>query len=466
MIFCFDLGCFMKIIHYALGFPPYRTGGMTKYCLDLMEEQTRAGHTVGMLWPGAIQSFHEPLKIKRHKPERLPGGSMVQNFEMINSLPIPMLDGIREIDAFMRPVEAQVLHAFLSKNEIDAIHVHTLMGFPKELIEQADKLNMKTVYTTHDYFGICPKWGLIQKGTICVDDHNCVDCIECNKTALSLKQLQFLQSPVYRKMKDLRVTQWLRMRHNNRLYAENTTATPVKAVMSDETMRQAEPYRRLRGYYLDMLTRFDVLHFNSTNTRNVFAKYFDVSPNEKIITITHRNIFDRRKIRTLNGSLRIGYLGPITEHKGFFFLKNVLDSVYARGITAFQMHLFAPYEGEADYLMKHPPYRYDELGDVMDQFDLLVVPSLWYETFGFTVLEALSYGVPVVVTDYVGAKDLIKDGKNGVVSAPTKEGLEQVLIQLIQEPQRVQLMNRYIVEHTEITTMNQHAKRIAMLYER
>ena len=30
-----------------------------------------------------------------------------------------------------------------------------------------------------------------------------------------------------------------------------------------------------------------------------------------------------------------------------------------------------------------------------DETDIMVAPSIWYETFGFTVLEALSYGVPV-----------------------------------------------------------------------
>ena len=46
--------------------------------------------------------------------------------------------------------------------------------------------------------------------------------------------------------------------------------------------------------------------------------------------------------------------------------------------------------------------------NIFDVTDLLVVPSQWYETFGYTVLEALSYGVPVQVTDKVGAKDLVQ----------------------------------------------------------
>jgi hypothetical protein len=30
----------MKILHYSLGFPPYRTGGLTKYAVDLAGEHS------------------------------------------------------------------------------------------------------------------------------------------------------------------------------------------------------------------------------------------------------------------------------------------------------------------------------------------------------------------------------------------------------------------------------------------
>ena len=48
------------------------------------------------------------------------------------------------------------------------------------------------------------------------------------------------------------------------------------------------------------------------------------------------------------------------------------------------------------------------LATVYDGMDVLIVPSIWKETFGFVVLEALSYGVPVIVSDNVGAKDIVK----------------------------------------------------------
>ena len=45
----------------------------------------------------------------------------------------------------------------------------------------------------------------------------------------------------------------------------------------------------------------------------------------------------------------------------------------------------------------------------------LVVPSLWYETFGLVVLEAALRGIPAIVSDSCAARDLIVDGETGLL---------------------------------------------------
>jgi glycosyltransferase involved in cell wall biosynthesis len=44
----------------------------------------------------------------------------------------------------------------------------------------------------------------------------------------------------------------------------------------------------------------------------------------------------------------------------------------------------------------------------------LVMPSLWYETFGLVVLEASAVGVPAIVADTSTARDLVVDGETGL----------------------------------------------------
>jgi glycosyltransferase involved in cell wall biosynthesis len=58
---------------------------------------------------------------------------------------------------------------------------------------------------------------------------------------------------------------------------------------------------------------------------------------------------------------------------------------------------------------------HSEVLDVMLESDVLVLPSLG-EGFGMVVTEAMSCGLPVIVTPNVGASDLVRDGREGFVT--------------------------------------------------
>ena len=54
----------MNVLHYALGFPPYRSGGLTKLCVDLMIQQSKEGKRVALLWPGKMGSLNKKTAVK------------------------------------------------------------------------------------------------------------------------------------------------------------------------------------------------------------------------------------------------------------------------------------------------------------------------------------------------------------------------------------------------------------------
>ena len=68
--------------------------------------------------------------------------------------------------------------------------------------------------------------------------------------------------------------------------------------------------------------------------------------------------------------------------------------------------------------------------------DLFVFPS-GFDTFGMVVTEAMAAGVPVIISDKVGARDLIKDGENGFVMANSDwERLADKIIELGKSPDK------------------------------
>ena len=396
----------MRILHYSLGFPPYRSGGLTKFCLDLMIEQKNEGDEVALLWPGQMGFIDKKIKIKK-RSEYLASKQKIMSFELINPLPISFDEGIRNFDKFTLKGNKDVFFDFLTSFQPDVIHLHTLMGIHKEFLEVAKSLNIKLVFTAHDFFPICPKVTLFRNGKICDSVGNCKKCASCNSTALSINKIQILQSPIYRVLKDSILVKKMRKAHRDNYLSEET------ADNSNKVIGNPFDYKKLRKYYSDILQMMDTIHYNSSITKMVYEKFYTL-PSNTIIPVTHCDINDNRVIKNFNHKiLRIRYLGPASKAKGYYLLKDSLDMLWKKRKDFILDIHFQPTE-KSEYMKIHDRYNYNELKDIFNMTDILVVPSIWYETFGFTAAEALSYGVPVIVSENVGAKDVL-DNQFGII---------------------------------------------------
>lgn len=431
----------MKILHYSLGFPPYRSGGLTKFCVDLMKEQLSSGHEVAMIWPGEISLISRNVSIKRSKQY-----AGIDSYEIINPLPVSYDEGIVDIDAFCKNIDSNVYLDFFCDYKPDVIHVHTLMGLHKSFLISAKKLNIRIVFTTHDFFPICPKVTLFYQGKPCKSFLSCQQCGSCNSTALSLKKIQILQSSIYRNIKDYDLIKKLRKHHRDNFLREDNKDFDVERVGC------ADDYNKLRNFYFEMISMMDIVHFNSSITSSVYSKVCELN-NTVTIPITHGDIFDHRKKKEFSDStLRIRYLGPMGEAKGYYVLIEALNKLWLeRHDFVLDIH-FTPSE-IFPYMRIHSRFTYNELESIFDCSDILIAPSKLYETFGYTVLEALSYGVPVIISSNVGAKDILADGSGIILSEVNTEELYIVIKNLTSG--KLKKMNEVILERQHITIMSE-----------
>ena len=60
--------------------------------------------------------------------------------------------------------------------------------------------------------------------------------------------------------------------------------------------------------------------------------------------------------------------------------------------------------------------------DVIGQAKLLIMPSIWYETFGRTMVEAFSRGTPVLASRLGAMNEIITDGRTGLLFSPGDAG--------------------------------------------
>lgn len=72
--------------------------------------------------------------------------------------------------------------------------------------------------------------------------------------------------------------------------------------------------------------------------------------------------------------------------------------------------------------------------------DLFAMPSV-YDTFGMAVLEAMAAGLPVIISEGVGARDCVQDGVHGVVLGrnPSGEAFAEALGRLMDRDTRLRM---------------------------
>jgi len=74
---------------------------------------------------------------------------------------------------------------------------------------------------------------------------------------------------------------------------------------------------------------------------------------------------------------------------------------------------------------------------------LLILPSIWYETFGLAVIEAFAFGVPVAVSDIGPLPSIVSHGVNGVVFKPGDAvSLLHRVRELWEQPARLEQLGR------------------------
>lgn len=407
----------MKILHYLHGLPPVRDGGLVKYALDLAQGEYESGNDVQLLVPGGFNRwFKGQTKIKTKRWKQFTCHYITN--------PVPVTEGkkIEYVDLLCKQNNFDVFLSFLKRISPSIIHLHSFMGIECTFLEAAQQLEIPVVFTTHDYYGLCPKVNLFGDGQNC-EQNDWKRCDSCMGAAVLEKSIIWKHSNLYRVLKTNKLFCWLEYSPKMlpyKLYAKKMLSK-IKEIAKNlfeknneesELVKCSEnKYDLLREYYTKMYKLITCFHFNSRQSKCVFESHLGNLKGE-VIPITNRRIKDNRKIYEYSGKLKIGYLGSGQQFKGYQYMKEALDAMYESGKTEFECHVyFNSQDFGCPYLRRHKPYKEEEMEAVFRNMDVLVVPSLCRETFGMVVLEALSYGVPVIISSYVGAKELLDENQ-------------------------------------------------------
>lgn len=146
-------------------------------------------------------------------------------------------------------------------------------------------------------------------------------------------------------------------------------------------------------------------------------------------------------------ALTVGFVGRFTEVKGAHVLVEAVRNLPANVDLALHLYGIAQTESDESYLqrLKHKaegdsriqfcgPLTEENRTDAFATFDVLAVPSLWFETGPYTVLEAFAADLPVLGSNHGGIEERVEDGKSGLLVPPGDvEQWESALLQLYEK---------------------------------
>lgn len=240
----------------------------------------------------------------------------------------------------------------------------------------------------------------------------------------------------------------------------------VKGSLPASTLCAAEnAFHDATGAYVDRLQR---ILAPSAFTRDKLAEFG--IPNEKLAVLRHfidadawRADPSRTSTGTASGRPYVLSFGRLTDEKG---VDRAIEAM--RHVSGVDLVIVGegPMEEELRRLADdRAPGKVtfrgymdaDQLREVIADSLAVVVPSIWYEVFGFSILESFSLGKPVIGSRMGAIPELVVDGVTGFTFDPSSpEDLAAKISLLAAEPSLARSMGSAARELVQVEFGEQH----------
>jgi glycosyltransferase involved in cell wall biosynthesis len=418
----------MRIALVVHKYPPASVGGTEIYTENLARELSAQGHQVSVFYrsnggtTGQMQ-VHWELR----DGARL--CKVLRAYHPENASPLA-----RFLDTFMNADVEQAFAQFLDETEPDVVHFQHVMLLSYRLIGQAKDAGLPVLLTMHDYWFQCSVSQLVwPDAQVCRGKALGLNCARCVLTArVHPSLLQFLR--------------------------------PLAA-----------PLLQAR----DVLVKSGALRADRLISPSQFLiqRHFEVGfPPER--TVHLENGIDVERIRryprrpSSEGCVRFVFLGSLAWQKGVHVLVEAFQGIPAGEATLRIYGSPTVFPGYAERLRKmaDPDNTFfeglvpnEEVGRVLADADVVVVPSLWYENSPVVIQEAFAAGVPVIASRIGALAEKVRQGENGFLFPPGESGaLRALLDSLIEHPAWIEDLRAHIPEPS---TVQEHVALLTDIYQ-
>jgi glycosyltransferase involved in cell wall biosynthesis len=202
--------------------------------------------------------------------------------------------------------------------------------------------------------------------------------------------------------------------------------------------------------------------------RHLEAGFFPNIENIHVIPNGYSGL-DRNIPRHSSKMLRLGYLGRIAKEKG---IGSILETIHELESRRCELHIGgtvpSSYAAELQGRYRDRVYFHGfiEPRDFFGVIDVLIVPSLWNEPFGRTIIEAYHYGVPVIASRRGAIPELIDEGKTGYLyDADESDSFLGVIGKIADNPASLSRMRDNCYKQSKNFTAERTTAKYVELYE-
>ncbi|MDP4173537.1 MAG: glycosyltransferase [Bacteroidota bacterium] len=324
----------------------------------------------------------------------------------------------------------------ISGGDYDIIHFQHLGEWSSLLLPMVAKAcKKKVILSIHDYFFWCPEYNLVneklQKCGKEKADFSDKDCIKC----LSEKRI------ADDRRLSLDMESYLLMRE---IITKNVIATADKIIVPSKFVKDK------------------------------LLSTFGTDVEQKVIVVEHGIVVPELNLDLLNQktnegeSLRIGFLGNLYDRKGAEVFLKTIEHVNKKNIE-FSIFGFVPpqYSDRLNNLdvKVFGQYNRNDLPSLLANIDMIIVPSIWDETYCMTVNEALALGVPVLASSVGAINERIINNENGFLVAPNdSHALVDQILEIFNNREKLSLV-RNNLKKIKIKTLKENIDDYENIYD-
>lgn len=282
----------------------------------------------------------------------------------------------------------RVLYSFEAKKRIsalieqehpDIVHINLVhRHLTLSIVRAIKKYNIPIVFTVHDLNCVCPNHEMLCNGSVCelCLHGKYMNCIKnkCVKGSTAKSALAAIEAMNYKRMK---------IYDDIDLYI--TPSAFYKKKLEESGIIHSEIIHMKNFLPTDTA-------YSSDNPDNGYLLYFGRISEEKGVLTLVKAV---EKIKS-NIPLYILGTGPVEDEiKAYIHEKKLGEKIKMLGFKSG-----------------------NELKKYVAEAKCIILPSEWYENGPYAIMEAMSQGKPVIVSEYGGLPEIVTDGKTGFICKP------------------------------------------------